>query len=65
MEDHPTEEVKELRTSKWSHEFDEGDGQRSESAKSNSGALSGLISAYGKKDKSVSWGDKVFFNIIL
>ncbi|KAL1812490.1 hypothetical protein ACET3Z_022555 [Daucus carota] len=59
MEDHPTEEVKELRTSKWSHEFDEGDGQRSESAKSNSGALSGLISAYGKKDKSVSWGDKV------
>lgn len=59
MEDHPAEEVKELRTSKWSNEFDEGDGQRSESSKSNSSALSGLISSYGKKGKSVSWGDKV------
>ncbi|XP_074348755.1 uncharacterized protein LOC141687403 isoform X2 [Apium graveolens] len=58
MEDHPAEEVKALKTSKWSNEVDEGDGQRSESSKSNSSALSGLISAYGKKGKSVSWGDK-------
>ncbi|KAK1359795.1 YLP motif-containing protein 1 [Heracleum sosnowskyi] len=59
MEDNLAEEVKELRTSKWSNVFDEGDGQRSESSKSTSSALSGLISAYGKKGKSVSWGDKV------
>lgn len=58
-EDHSAEEVKELRTSKWSNEFDEGDGQRPERSKSNLSALSGLISAYGKKGKSVSWGDKV------
>lgn len=61
MEDHSAEEVKELKTSKWSNEVDEGDGQRYERSKSNSSALSGLISVYGKKGKSVSWGDKVCF----
>lgn len=56
---HPTEEVKELRRSKWSDDVDEGDAQRTESSKRNSSALSGLINAYSKEGKSVCWGDKV------
>ncbi|OVA09066.1 YLP motif-containing protein 1 [Macleaya cordata] len=50
--------VKELGRSKWSHD-DEEDIERPKGAKGNSNALSGLIQAYSKGDKSVHWGDQV------
>ncbi|XP_042499819.1 uncharacterized protein LOC122078008 [Macadamia integrifolia] len=52
-------EVKELRRSKWSHDVDEEEIEKIEGAKGNFNALSGLIQAYGKGDKSVHWGDQV------
>ncbi|XP_043723984.1 uncharacterized protein LOC122670984 [Telopea speciosissima] len=51
-------EVKELRRSKWSHDVDEEEIEKTEGAKGNFSALSGLIQAYGKGDKSVHWGDQ-------
>lgn len=56
--DDPTEGVKELGRSKWSEDVDE-DIEQTDGAKRNSNALSGLIQAYSKGDKSVRWGDQV------
>lgn len=50
--------VKELGRSKWSRDLDE-DIENSDGAEKNSNALSGLIQAYSKSEKSVHWGDKV------
>ncbi|KAJ4961775.1 hypothetical protein NE237_021685 [Protea cynaroides] len=52
-------EVKELGRSKWSHDVDEDDTERSDGSKGKFNALSGLIQAYGKGDKSVHWGDQL------
>ncbi|XP_010925361.1 uncharacterized protein [Elaeis guineensis] len=49
--------VKELERSKWSRDLDE-DIENSEGAGKNSNALSGLIQAYSKSEKSVHWGDQ-------
>ncbi|CAI9753880.1 unnamed protein product [Fraxinus pennsylvanica] len=57
-EDHPVEEVIELRKSKWSNELDEDD-KRTEVTRENLNALSGLIQSYSKEGKSVRWADKV------
>lgn len=50
--------VKELHSSKWSKELDE-DADNSDDAEKNSNALSGLMQAYSKTEKSVHWGDKI------
>ncbi|XP_022883634.1 uncharacterized protein LOC111400450 [Olea europaea var. sylvestris] len=57
-EDHPLEEVIELRKSKWSNDLDEDD-MRTEVTQGNLNALSGLIQSYSKEGKSVRWADKV------
>ncbi|XP_072961711.1 uncharacterized protein [Typha angustifolia] len=49
--------VKELGKSKWSKDLDE-DAEDSYGKERNSGALFGLVQAYGKSRKSVHWGDK-------
>ncbi|XP_058105271.1 uncharacterized protein LOC131248818 [Magnolia sinica] len=56
--DDSAEAVKELGRSKWSEDIDD-DIDRTEGAKGNLSAFSGLIKAYGKRDKSVRWGDQV------
>ncbi|KAM7479986.1 hypothetical protein LguiA_028199 [Lonicera macranthoides] len=59
---HSTEEVKELKKSKWSDDLDEedDDARRTQGIRrGNSTALSGLIQAYSKEGKSVRWGDQV------
>ncbi|KAL2492750.1 Uncharacterized protein Adt_28378 [Abeliophyllum distichum] len=58
-EDRPMEEVKELRKSKWSNDLDEDDAKRTEVARGNLNALSGLIQSYSKEGKSVRWADEV------
>ncbi|KAJ0988063.1 hypothetical protein J5N97_006419 [Dioscorea zingiberensis] len=50
--------VKELEKSKWSKDMYE-DLEDSDSPKEKLNALSGLLQAYGKGDKSVRWGDQV------
>ncbi|KAF8399423.1 hypothetical protein HHK36_015288 [Tetracentron sinense] len=57
--DDPTEEVKELGRSKWSDNLDEDDFEKTEDANWKSNALSGLMQAYGKGNRSVHWGDQV------
>ncbi|XP_048228655.1 YLP motif-containing protein 1 isoform X2 [Ricinus communis] len=57
--DHPEGGMKELLKSKWSHDLDEDDADRSAGAKSDVSALSGLIQAYGKQGKSLRWSDQV------
>ncbi|XP_022869276.1 uncharacterized protein LOC111388721 isoform X2 [Olea europaea var. sylvestris] len=61
MEDRPMEEVKELRKSKWSNDLDEDDVKKTEAARGNLNALSGLIQSYSKEGKSVRWADKIHF----
>ncbi|XP_057952131.1 uncharacterized protein LOC131146512 [Malania oleifera] len=56
--DHPAE-VKGLGRSKWSDDLEENDTAKRESVKGSLNALSGLIQAYGKRAKSVHWGDQV------
>ncbi|KAK1312743.1 hypothetical protein QJS10_CPA07g00380 [Acorus calamus] len=51
-------EVKELASSKWSKDVNE-DIEKTEDARGQVNALSGLIQAYGKRQKSVHWGDQV------
>ncbi|XP_020250187.1 uncharacterized protein LOC109827589 [Asparagus officinalis] len=50
--------VKDLGSSKWSKDVDE-DIDESDGAGRNLNALSGLVQAYGKSEKSVHWGDQV------
>ncbi|XP_077240463.1 uncharacterized protein LOC143881327 isoform X2 [Tasmannia lanceolata] len=54
----PSQGVKELGRSKWSEDVDE-DVDRAEGSTGDLNALSGLIQAYGKGNKSVHWGDRV------
>ena len=51
--------MKELGRSKWSDDLDDDNARKTEAAKGNRNALSGLIKAYAKGGKSVHWGDKV------
>lgn len=53
--------MKKLEKSKWSKDIYE-DLEDSDSPKEKQNALSGLLQAYGKSDKSVRWGDQVCFN---
>lgn len=50
--------VKDLGSSKWSKDVDE-ETENSGDGVGNLTALSGLIQAYGKSEKSVCWGDQV------
>ena len=51
---------KELGQSKWSKDYDE-DTEKSTHAEGSSHALSGLAQTYGTYQKTVSWGDRVYF----
>lgn len=52
--------VKDLRSSKWSKDVDEVI-DNSDVVGGSLTALSGLIQAYGKSEKSVHWGDRVLY----
>ncbi|KAL6005518.1 hypothetical protein ACLOJK_006085 [Asimina triloba] len=52
------ESVKELGKSKWSEDLDD-DADRKDEDRGILTALSGLVKAYGKGDKSVRWADEV------
>uniref|UniRef100_A0A7N0V1S5 YLP motif-containing protein 1 n=1 Tax=Kalanchoe fedtschenkoi TaxID=63787 RepID=A0A7N0V1S5_KALFE len=56
--DHLLERAKELGRSKWSDELDDQVLERKDSGKRKTNALSGLIKSYGKRIKSVHWGDQ-------
>lgn len=57
--DTQTEEVNHLSKSKWSNDLDGKDTIEAEGEKKKTSALSGLIQAYSKEGKSVTWGDQV------
>lgn len=59
--DHITE-VRELGRSKWSENLEEHENEEKVEMRTSVSALSGLVQTYGKKGKSVRWGDKVSFN---
>ncbi|GKD42179.1 YLP motif-containing protein 1 [Tanacetum coccineum] len=52
-----TEEVNHLSKSKWSNDLDGKDPIEAEGEKKKTSALSGLLQAYSKEGKSVTWGD--------
>ncbi|XP_030458062.2 uncharacterized protein LOC115678771 isoform X1 [Syzygium oleosum] len=55
--DHITE-VRELGRSKWSENLEEHENEEKVEMRTSVSALSGLVQTYGKKGKSVRWGDK-------